>query len=472
MSDEYVWVIDDDQSIRWVLEKTLRQAGMQVNAFESADEALEAMRGNALAPDAVISDIRMPGSDGLSLLKQFKTTHPDTPVLIMTAFSDLDSTVSAYEGGAFEYIPKPFDVDTVIEQVKRACSGQADERAAARKASRGKPATTQEEPAELIGDAPAMQDVFKAIGRLSRSKITVLINGESGTGKELIAHALHRHSPRAAKPFVALNMAAIPHDLMESELFGHEKGSFTGAQGTRIGRFEQADGGTLFLDEIGDMPATLQTRLLRVLADGQFYRVGGHVPLTVDVRIIAATHQDLEALVEEKRFREDLFHRLNVIRIEAPPLRKRREDIPRLLRHFLLKAAEELGEEAKVMTPEFEAHVSALAWPGNVRQLQNTAHWLTVMASGTELTIDDMPEPVTESASKRENDWETGFKHWANRELQDGNIDLLGSAQPAMERILIQCALNKTQDRRQEAARLIGWGRNTLTRKIKELGMS
>ena len=472
MSDEYVWVIDDDQSIRWVLEKTLRQAGMQVNTFESADEALEAMRENALAPDAVISDIRMPGSDGLSLLKQFKTTHPDTPVLIMTAFSDLDSTVSAFEGGAFEYIPKPFDVDTVLEQVKRACSGQADERTAARKASRGKPATSQEEPAELIGDAPAMQDVFKAIGRLSRSKITVLINGESGTGKELIAHALHRHSPRAAKPFVALNMAAIPHDLMESELFGHEKGSFTGAQGTRIGRFEQADGGTLFLDEIGDMPATLQTRLLRVLADGQFYRVGGHVPITVDVRIVAATHQNLEALVEEKRFREDLFHRLNVIRIEAPPLRKRRDDIPRLLKHFLLKAAEELGEEAKVMTPEFEAHVSALPWPGNVRQLQNIAHWLTVMAGGTELSIEDMPEPVTESAGKRENDWETGFRHWANRELQDGNTDLLGSAQPTMERILIQCALNKTQDRRQEAARLIGWGRNTLTRKIKELDMN
>lgn len=471
MSDEYVWVIDDDQSIRWVLEKTLKQAGMQVNVFESADEALEAMRGNALAPDAVISDIRMPGSDGLSLLNQFKQTHPDTPILIMTAFSDLDSTVSAYEGGAFEYIPKPFDVDTVLEQVKRACSVQKDQRTAERKVVRGKNVVTQEEPADLIGDAPAMQDVFKAIGRLSRSKITVLINGESGTGKELIAHALHRHSPRSAKPFVALNMAAIPHDLMESELFGHEKGSFTGAQSTRIGRFEQSDGGTLFLDEIGDMPATLQTRLLRVLADGQFYRVGGHVPIRVDVRIIAATHQDLEALVLERRFREDLFHRLNVIRIEAPPLRKRREDIPPLLKHFLLKAAEELGEEAKVMTPEFGAYVSSLPWPGNVRQLQNTAHWLTIMASGTELTVEDMPEPSAETASQSKNDWESGFRQWANRQLEDGNLDLLGTAQPVMERILIQCALNKTQDRRQEAARLIGWGRNTLTRKIKELGM-
>ena len=469
MSDEYVWVIDDDQSIRWVLEKTLKQAGMNVNVFESADGALDAMRDNALAPDAIISDIRMPGSDGLSLLSQFKQVHPDTPVLIMTAFSDLDSTVSAYEGGAFEYIPKPFDVDTVLEQVKRACNKQKDERAAERKSSRSKPTLEAEEPAELIGDAPAMQEVFKAIGRLSRSKITVLINGESGTGKELIAHALHRHSPRSAKPFVALNMAAIPHDLMESELFGHEKGSFTGAQNTRIGRFEQSDGGTLFLDEIGDMPATLQTRLLRVLADGQFYRVGGHVPITVDVRIIAATHQDLEALVEARSFREDLFHRLNVIRIEAPPLRDRQEDIPQLLKHFLLKAAEELGEEAKVMTAEFEAHVSSLPWPGNVRQLQNTAHWLTVMASSKELTIEDLPEAAPEKTSKRENDWESGFRQWANRQLQDGNIDLLGTAQPTMERILIQCALNKTQDRRQEAARLIGWGRNTLTRKIKEL---
>jgi len=471
MSDEYVWVIDDDRSIRWVLEKTLKQAGMQVNAFESADEALEAMRGNALKPDAVISDIRMPGSDGISLLNQFKLSHPDTPVLIMTAFSDLDSTVTAYESGAFEYIPKPFDVDTVLEQVKRACSSNKEDKSADIRAMQPKNKTLADERPELIGDAPAMQEVFKAIGRLSRSKITVLINGESGTGKELIAHALHKHSPRSEKPFVALNMAAIPHDLMESELFGHEKGAFTGAQSTRIGRFEQSDGGTLFLDEIGDMPATLQTRLLRVLADGQFYRVGGHVPITVDVRIIAATHQDLEALVEEKRFREDLFHRLNVIRIEAPPLRKRREDIPQLLKHFLLKAAEELGEETKVMTPEFAAHVSTLPWPGNVRQLQNTAHWLTVMASSKELSIDDLPEPTEETTTRRENDWESGFRQWVNTRLQNGQIDLLGTAQPAMERILIQCALNKTLDRRQEAARLIGWGRNTLTRKIRELGM-
>ena len=317
-----------------------------------------------------------------------------------------------------------------------------------------------------------MQEVFKAIGRLSRSKITVLINGESGTGKELIARALHKHSPRAEKPFVALNMAAIPHDLMESELFGHEKGSFTGAQSTRIGRFEQSDGGTLFLDEIGDMPATLQTRLLRVLADGQFYRVGGHTPIQVDVRIVAATHQDLETLVIEKQFREDLFHRLNVIRIEAPPLRARREDIPQLMHHFLKAAARELGEETKTMSTAFESYIASLDWPGNVRQLQNTAHWLTVMASAQELSIDDMPTETNSVVSSDGNDWETGLRQWATRALQDGETDLLGKATPTIERILIQCALNKTQDRRQEAARLIGWGRNTLTRKIKELEIS
>ena len=479
MSDEYVWVIDDDQSIRWVLEKTFKQAGMRVNTFESADEALDVMRGNAIAPDAIISDIRMPGTDGLSMLRRLKGTHPDTPVLIMTAFSDLDSTVSAFEGGAFEYIPKPFDVDAVIEQTRRACTSRADAaanvRAAARTVARAKPgpAPASGGPVEneLIGDAPAMQAVFKAIGRLSRSKMTVLVNGESGTGKELVARALHRHSPRSDKPFVALNMAAIPHDLMESELFGHEKGAFTGAQATRIGRFEQADGGTLFLDEIGDMPATLQTRLLRVLADGQFYRVGGHEPRHVDVRIVAATHQDLETLVDEKRFREDLFHRLNVIRIEAPPLRERREDIPRLLQHFLEAAATELGEETKVMTPGFAAHVSALPWPGNVRQLQNTAHWLTVMAAGTELEIDDLPQHDREGGRTREADWESAVRQWAVRRLADGESDLFGTIQPALERLMIRCALDKTQDRRQEAARLLGWGRNTLTRKIKELGI-
>jgi len=322
---------------------------------------------------------------------------------------------------------------------------------------------------DLIGDAPAMQQVFKSIGRLSKSKITVMINGESGTGKELIAQALHRHSPRADKPFVALNMAAIPHDLMESELFGHERGAFTGAQATRVGRFEQADGGTLFLDEIGDMPANLQTRLLRVLADGQFYRVGGQTAKKVNVRIIAATHQNLETLVEQKLFREDLFHRLNVIRIEAPPLRERRDDIPVLLAHFLKKASDELNEPPKTMTPEFKAHVKGMQWPGNVRQLQNTAHWLTVMAINNELTIDDLPKDNQEADINGDLDWEPSFKRWATKQLHDGEVDLLTKATPTMERILIEVALNKTQDKRQEAARLLGWGRNTLTRKIKEL---
>lgn len=467
MNEDYVWVIDDDKSIRWVLEKALKQAGMQVTAFESADEALQLIRENAIPPNAVISDIRMPGSDGLSFLKQLKSIHPDLPILIMTAFSDLDSTVTAFEEGAFEYIAKPFDVDTVIERTQRACALQRESQK--RPTSDTTKKEIKEETAELIGEAPAMQEVFKAIGRLSKSKVTVMINGESGTGKELIAHALHKHSPRSDKPFVALNMAAIPHDLMESELFGHEKGAFTGAQATRIGRFEQSDRGTLFLDEIGDMPATLQTRLLRVLSDGQFYRVGGHTPIKVDVRIIAATHQNLEHRVEQKLFREDLYHRLNVIRIEAPPLRERRDDIPMLLTHFLDKAAIELSETPKTMSPKFKAYVSALTWPGNVRQLQNTAHWLTVMASNNELEVEDLPKHNQELPAQIDTDWEAGFRQWANKALHDGEVNLLPKATSAFERILIQVALNKTQDKRQEAARLLGWGRNTLTRKIREL---
>ncbi len=471
MNAEYIWVIDDDKSIRWVLEKAFKQAGIGVSTFESADEALHMIRENAVPPNAVISDIRMPGSDGLSFLKQLKSIHPTLPILIMTAYSDLDSTVSAFEEGAFEYIAKPFDVDVVIEQTRKACEQRVDENsissATITTANSAEPNTES-----LIGDAPAMHEVFKAIGRLSRSRATVLINGESGTGKELIAQALHRHSPRSDQPFVALNMAAIPHDLMESELFGHEKGAFTGAQTARVGRFEQANGGTLFLDEIGDMPASLQTRLLRVLADGQFYRVGGHSALRVDVRIIAATHQNLEILVERKLFREDLFHRLNVIRIEAPPLRDRREDIPRLLKHFLNKAAKELNEQTKTMTLEFENHISALPWPGNVRQLENTAHWLTVMANSAELNIEDLPKNIQEQAPTLETNWETTFKHWANKQLHDGHTNILQSATQTFERILIQAALNKTQDKRQEAARLLGWGRNTLTRKIRDLDIT
>lgn len=473
MSDENIWVIDDDQSIRWVLEKALKKSEMAVTAFESADEALDALRHNALPPDAVISDIRMPGSDGISFLSMFKQKHPEVPVLIMTAYSDLDSTVNAFEKGAFEYIPKPFDVEQVIEQTQRACALKHGKQKAPTRAAANSGENNLNE-REILGDAPAMQEVFKAIGRLSRSKITVLINGESGSGKELIAQALHRHSPRSRRPFVALNMAAIPHNLMESELFGHEKGAFTGADSRRVGRFEQADGGTLFLDEIGDMPAHLQTRLLRVLADGQFYRVGGHTPIVVDVRIVAATHQNLEEQVQAKTFREDLFHRLNVIRINAPPLRERREDIPLLLKHFLEEAAKELEVSAKQTTPDFEAYVSALQWPGNVRQLQNTAHWLTVMASGDALEISDLPETVestTVSSDTEIDDWESGLRKWATLQLSQNQVDLLGQAIPRIERVLIECALQKTRDRRQEAARLLGWGRNTLTRKIRELGM-
>ncbi len=486
MSEKNIWVIDDDESIRWVLEKALKKSEMSVTTFENADEALEVVRANALPPDAVISDIRMPGSDGLSFLSSFHSTHPDVPVLIMTAYSDLETTVNSFENGAFEYIPKPFDVENVIELTRKACALKQENRNRKNKAGSNTPGNPADiaveqnrKPSELLGEAPAMQEVFKAIGRLSRTKITVLINGESGSGKELIAHALHKHSPRSDYPFVALNMAAIPHNLMESELFGHEKGAFTGADSRRLGRFEQANGGTLFLDEIGDMPANLQTRLLRVLADGQFYRVGGTTALRVDVRIVAATHQNLEEQVRQKTFREDLFHRLNVIRINAPSLRERREDIPLLLNTFLQQAARELGVPAKKTTRDFESYVSTLHWPGNVRQLQNTAHWLTVMASGDTLEIGDLPESVDDTSIASESDgnddssddWEHGLRKWATRELANNGEDLLGNAIPRIERILIECALRKTGNRRQDAARLLGWGRNTLTRKIRELQM-
>jgi len=466
MSAEQVWIIDDDQSIRWVLDKAFQKTAMQIRCFSSADEVMRSLRYDGQLPDVIISDVRMPGTDGLQFLQHFRTEHPQMPIIIMTAHSDLDSAVSAYEGGAFEYIPKPFDVDEVIQLTERACKTNNTVKTPAASndmlGNAGK---------ELIGKAPAMQEVFRAIGRLSRSNIAVLINGESGSGKELIAKALHRHSPRVSKPFIALNMAAIPHDLMESELFGHEKGAFTGAQTTRVGRFEQADGGTLFLDEIGDMPASLQTRLLRVLADGQFYRVGGHTPIRVDVRIIAATHQNLEQLVKEERFREDLYHRLNVIRVKAPSLRERREDIPLLLRHFLKSAAAELEVDPKSTSREFENYLSMLDWPGNVRQLENTARWLTVMASGQELSVDDLPPDLLETVVEQSNAWEVELRQWANKQLLGGASDLLGIATPAFERILINCAMEKTQNKRQEAAKLLGWGRNTLTRKIKELDM-
>jgi len=394
--------------------------------------------------------------------------HPGLPVIITTAHSDLDSAVASYQGGAFEYLPKPFDVDEAVAMTKRALAHSRERRIQI------EPEVTRASP-EIIGEAPAMQEVFRAIGRLSHSNITVLINGESGTGKELVAHALHRHSPRAGKPFIALNMAAIPRDLMESELFGHEKGAFTGAMQQRQGRFEQADGGTLFLDEIGDMPGETQTRLLRVLADGVFYRVGGHTPVKVDVRIIAATHQNLEKLVQDHKFREDLFHRLNVIRIHIPKLSDRREDIPKLMGHFFKTAAHELNVEPKVLLPEAEAFLTKLEWPGNVRQLENTCRWITVMASGREVHVNDLPPEMLQSGNQAVaavgGEWQDTLRRWADQELGLGKVGLLDTAVPVFERIMIETALKHTSGRRRDAAVLLGWGRNTLTRKIKELGM-
>jgi len=456
-----VWVIDDDRSIRWVLERALHKADMDVTSFSNGVGIMESLRREQ--PDVIISDVRMPGIDGLDLLRQVTSKYPDLPVIIITAHSDLNSAVSAFDGGAFEYLPKPFDLDEAVDQVRRAC----------RRISSGDVmnGVSLDGTPDIVGEAPSMQEVFRAIGRLARSNITVLINGESGTGKELVARALHRHSPRSAEPFIALNMAAIPRDLLESELFGHERGAFTGAQAKREGRFEQADGGTLFLDEIGDMPAELQTRLLRVLADGEFYRVGGIAAVKVDVRIIAATHQNLEQHVRQGRFREDLFHRLNVIRIHLPPLRERREDIPLLMRHFLTRAAAELDCEPKVLLASAADKLERLEWPGNVRQLENTARWLTVMASSKEIHAEDLPPELADVSREKTADdqWESSLRRWARNLLQQGRLALLDSALPAFEQILIEVALEHTGGRRQEAARLLGWGRNTLTRKIKEL---
>jgi len=459
-----VWIADDDKSIRWVLERALTQAGIDNRSFSDADELLRQIGKSQ--PDVIISDIRMPGTDGLTLLTLIKEQHPDVPVIITTAHSDLESAVAAYQKGAFEYLPKPFDLDEVIAVTERALA-HAKER-------KGSAPVVEELPhTEIIGEAPAMQEVFRAIGRLAHSNITVLINGESGTGKELVAHALHRHSPRSNAPFIALNMAAIPKDLMESELFGHEKGAFTGANSKREGRFEQADGGTLFLDEIGDMPADTQTRLLRVLADGEFYRVGGHVPVTVDVRIIAATHQNLESLVQTGAFREDLFHRLNVIRIHIPKLAERREDIPRLMKYFFQQAAKELGGETKILLPEAEAFLVGLDWPGNVRQLENCCRWITVMASGREVHLSDLPPELGTVSSKvvasEQSDWPDLLFRWARNELVQGKQQILQEAVPAFEKVMIEVALQHTQGRKRDAAELLGWGRNTLTRKIKDL---
>ena len=457
-----VWLVDDDASIRWVLERALRQGGMAPTAFDHADTALAALRRDR--PDVLITDIRMPGRSGLELLTEIRGSQPELPVIVMTAHSDLDSAVAAYQGGAFEYLPKPFDIDQAVDLVRRA---------AHQRTRTDDVATESRRIPEMLGQAPAMQEVFRAIGRLSRSSMTVLITGESGTGKELVARALHRHSPRANKAFIALNTSAFTADLLESELFGHEKGSFTGADALRRGRFEQADGGTLFLDEIGDMSPQLQTRLLRVLAEGEFYRVGGQVPVRVDVRVIAATHQDLEGRVKQNLFREDLLHRLNVIRIEVPPLRQRREDIPELLMHYLDAAAVELGVEPKILTPEAAAVLSNFDWHGNVRQLVNACRRLTVTAPGREIKTEDIPSDLggTPGPAKLQDEWTRQLTHWAEKRLATGGPPLLDDAMPEFERTLIRVALRKAEGGRQEAARLLGWGRNTLTRKLKELAM-
>ncbi|MEW6132613.1 MAG: nitrogen regulation protein NR(I) [Pseudomonadota bacterium] len=460
--NDAVWIIDDDRSIRWVLEKALEREGIPCEVFNSASEAL--VRLDKSRPAAVISDINMPGPSGLEFLQHIKEALPRVPVIIMTAYSDLDSAVAAFQGGAFEYLSKPFDVDAAVELVRRAL---AQNEVAAQAGEE------QAKVPEILGQAPAMQEVFRAIGRLSQSNVTVLITGESGTGKELVAHALHRHSNRAGGPFIALNTAAIPKDLLESELFGHERGAFTGAAAQRRGRFEQADGGTLFLDEIGDMPADLQTRLLRVLADGQFYRVGGHSPVKVNVRVIAATHQDLEARVREGLFREDLYHRLNVIRLRLPALRERREDIPLLARHFLQKSARELGVETKKLSDATLRLMSSLPWSGNVRQLENVCHYLTVMAPGQVVEPRDLPADLTGAEAPAESeDWLVCLARHADLRLARGDAAILDDLVPAFEKTLIQIALKHTGGRRIEAAQLLGWGRNTLTRKIHELGMN
>jgi two-component system nitrogen regulation response regulator GlnG len=455
-----VWIVDDDRSIRWVIEKALSREGIAYNSFSSAQDALDALSGDS--PEVLVSDIRMPGLSGLELLNAVKQRHPAVPVIVMTAYSDLDSAVAAFQGGAYEYLPKPFDVDQAVELIRRALDESRRETQAVE---------TVLEPKEILGQAPAMQEVFRAIGRLSQSSATVLITGESGTGKELVARALHRHSARAQKPFVAINTAAMPKDLLESELFGHERGSFTGAQQQRRGRFEQAEGGTLFLDEIGDMPPELQTRLLRVLSDGNYYRVGGHQQIKANVRVIAATHQNLEQRVREATFREDLYHRLNVIRLRLPSLRERSEDVPLLTRHFLSMSAKQLGVEPKRLSDDALAHVARLEFPGNVRQLENLCHWLTVMAPGQVIDTPDLPAEFRDQAATTSADWLAALEHEAERRLARGETGILDGLSRQFERALINKALERTGGRRIEAASLLGMGRNTITRKIAELGI-
>ena len=465
-----VWIVDDDRSIRWVLEKALQKADIPCKTFSEAESVLQAIKKEQ--PALILSDIHMPGKSGLEMLAEIKKSYPKLPIIIMTAYSDLDSAVASFQGGAFEYLPKPFDIDKAIELVRRATEESEEE----------EQTPAEETASEIIGKAPAMQEVFRAIGRLSQSKATVLLTGECGAGKEVVARALHKHSPRSNAPFVAINMAAIPKDLMETELFGHEKGAFTGASAIRHGRFEQAEGGTLFLDEIGDMPAELQTRLLRVLSDGYYYRVGGHQSLKANVRIIAATHQNLEAMVRENRFREDLYHRLNVIRLRLPPLRERPEDIPLLVNHFLQKSAENLGVEPKLMSEEAMEFLKRFPFPGNVRQLENLCNWLVVMAPSQHIRVTDLPEEVRNGEAEKVHkngevsgstpaggSWEELLKGEVKEMLKNQSPDLMKQLADTFESIVIGTALEYTHGRRVDAATRLGIGRNTITRKIAEL---
>ena len=453
-----IWVVDDDESIRWVLERGLSENGIAVETFDSANKVIKKLETEN--PSLILTDIKMPGKSGIDLLDEVKELRPEIPIIIMTAHSDLKSAVESYEHGAWEYLPKPFDIEEAISMVQRATTKDNTEIE-----------ETDESQAEIIGEAPAMQEVFRAIGKLSNSNSTVLLMGQSGTGKELVAKALFQHSPRKENAFIALNMADIPKDLLEAELFGHEKGAFTGADEKRLGRFEQANNGTLFLDEIGDMPLETQTRLLRVLSNGEFYRVGGRQPIKVDVRIITATHQNLEELVKSGDFREDLFHRLNVIKLSLPKLNERKEDIPELAKHFFTKSSEELKEEKKFLSEEVENYFKTLSWPGNVRQLENACRWLTVMSPSKEVKLEDLPDELKLENAEEENNWKLVLRSWSENYLENGNKNLLEEVGPEFERTLIKVALNKTRGKKKEAAELLGWGRNTLSRKIKELGV-
>jgi len=456
-----IWVADDDAAIRMVLEESLNSAGFLTNLFPDADSLLKELKTDK--PDLIITDVKMPGSHGYDLLKYINDNFEEIPVIIMTAFTDMQAAIDSYGGGAFEYMPKPFDLDEAIEIVNRALEGKP-----ATKGLKSKPSS------EIIGKAASMQMVFRAIGKLSNTNATVLIQGESGTGKELIAKSLHKNSPRNDMPFVALNMADIPKELVESELFGHEKGAFTGAVDRRIGRFEQANGGTLFLDEIGDMPLECQTRLLRVLSNKEFYRVGGDKPIKVDVRILAATHQDLHSLVSLAKFREDLFYRLNVIRIEVPKLKDRHDDIKLLATAFLKMHSDALGEELRVLSKEALEFLEKYDWPGNVRQLENICYWLTLMSPTQNIKVEDLPSEVKDHEAQEveaSSDWEQGLAAWLKELSENKDSDLLDIVNPKLDKILIQTALEKTNGRKNEAAVLLGWGRNTLSKKIKELGL-